>query len=128
MPIPFLSDEWVHEVARRVGADDRFREAVVGLTATLQQVVTRPEGEVRYWIRITDGAIEVGPGEPAGGSDVTVSQDYATAVLMAKGELNPVAAFMTGRLRVDGSMGILMKLQGAVSTLPGALRGLDVEY
>lgn len=30
---------------------------------------------------------------------------------LASGELNPVTAFMTGRLKVQGSMGIAMRLQ-----------------
>lgn len=127
MAIPFLSDEWVTEVARRVADDEAVRAAVAGVSATLLQVIRRPEGEVRYWIRIADGAIEVGSGDPAA-CDVTISQDYATAAALARGELNPVTAFMTGRLKVEGSMGLLMKLQPAVSALPTALRGLDVAY
>lgn len=127
MAIPFLSDAWVAEVARRVSADERFTAALAGIRATLRQVVTTPDGERGYWIRIADGTVEVGGGDP-GAVDVTVTQDYATAVAMARGELNPVAAFMTGKLRVDGSMGVLMKLQPAVSALPGALAGMDVEY
>lgn len=127
MPIPFLSDEWIAEVARRVGADARFTSAIAGVEATLRQVVTAPDGDRAYWIRIAGGAVEVGGGDP-GTVDVTVTQDYPTAVAMARGELNPVTAFMTGRLKVDGSMGVLMKLQPAVSALSGALAGMDVEY
>lgn len=127
MSVRFLSDEWIAEVARRVGSDQRFVAAISGVEATLRQVVTSPDGDRAYWIRIAGGAVEVGGGDP-GSVDVTVTQDYATAVAMARGELNPVTAFMTGRLKVDGSMGVLMKLQPAVSALPGALAGMDVEF
>jgi putative sterol carrier protein len=42
----------------------------------------------------------------------TLGVTLADFVAMAKGELSPTAAFMEGRLRVDGDMGVAMKLQG----------------
>ena len=47
---------------------------------------------------------------------------------MAKRELNPVTAFMTGRLRVAGNTGLLMRLQGAISQLPDLMADVEVEY
>ena len=52
----------------------------------------------------------------------------ATATAMAKRELNPVTAFMTGRLRVAGNTGLLMRLQGAISQLPDLMADVEVEY
>ena len=92
--------------------------------ATIQQVVPTPEGDQRYWIRIADGAVTVGRGD-AVDPEVTISQDLGTAVALAKRELNPVTAFMTGRLKVHGDMGLLMKLQAAVSELPNAMADVD---
>ena len=45
--------------------------------------------------------------EPA---DVTLSADADTFQEILSGETNPTAAFMTGKLKVDGDMGMAMKL------------------
>lgn len=43
-------------------------------------------------------------------TDVTLSADAETFQEILEGELNPTAAFMGGRLSVDGDMGMAMKL------------------
>lgn len=43
-------------------------------------------------------------------ADVTLTADAETFKAMMDGELNPTAAFMTGKLSVDGDMGLAMKL------------------
>lgn len=48
-------------------------------------------------------------------ADVTLTADAETFQAMMEGELNPTVAFMTGKLTVDGDMGLAMKL-GAVLT------------
>ena len=40
---------------------------------------------------------------------VNVSQDDFNAIL--KGELNPMGAFMSGKIKIEGDMGLAMKLQ-----------------
>jgi putative sterol carrier protein len=50
--------------------------------------------------------------EPA---EVTLSADAETFVEILDGSLNPTSAFMTGRLAVDGDMGLAMKLGAALS-------------
>ena len=126
MGIPFLSEEWLAEVERRLNASDAFRSRAT-VDATIQQVVPAPDGERRYWIRVEGGTVRVGPGEAAD-ADVTITQDLAVATAMSKRELSPVSAFMTGRLKVAGDMGLLMKLQAAISELPAAMEGVEVDY
>ena len=46
-------------------------------------------------------------------ADVTLTANAETFEAMMTGELNPTAAFMSGKLSVDGDMGLAMKL-GAV--------------
>jgi putative sterol carrier protein len=46
-------------------------------------------------------------------ADVTLTADTDTFQEMMSGDLNPTAAFMSGRLSVDGDMGVAMRL-GAV--------------
>ena len=50
--------------------------------------------------------------EPA---DVTMSADAETFQSILEGDTNPTAAFMTGKLKVDGDMGMAMKLGAVLS-------------
>ena len=43
-------------------------------------------------------------------ADVTLTADADTLRAILEGDLNPTMAFMTGKLSVDGSMGLAMKL------------------
>ena len=43
-------------------------------------------------------------------ADCTLTADVDTFQAMMDGSLNPTAAFMTGKLSVDGDMGVAMKL------------------
>ncbi|WP_368184555.1 SCP2 sterol-binding domain-containing protein [Aestuariibius sp. HNIBRBA575] len=47
-------------------------------------------------------------------ADVTLTADADTFQSILEGELNPTAAFMTGKLTVDGDMGLAMKLSGVL--------------
>ncbi|NHB75130.1 SCP2 sterol-binding domain-containing protein [Rhodobacter calidifons] len=43
-------------------------------------------------------------------ADVTLTADADVFRAILDGEMNPTMAFMTGKLKVDGSMGLAMKL------------------
>ncbi|MEM7060008.1 MAG: SCP2 sterol-binding domain-containing protein [Pseudomonadota bacterium] len=45
-----------------------------------------------------------------GDADCTVSADMDTFHELFNGELDPTAAFMTGKIKIDGDMGVAMKL------------------
>ena len=128
MPVQFLSDEWVEELKQRLNASESFRKNAGTADAKLQQVITGgPQGERRYWIQIADGQIKMGPGDIEQ-PDATITQDYDTAAAMARSEISPVSAFMTGKLKVNGSMMLLMQLQGAIAELPKAMDEMDIDY
>ena len=57
-------------------------------------------------IRITDGEVATGEGD----ADCTISASLDTFQEMFDGELDPTAAFMTGKIKIDGDMGVAMKL------------------
>jgi len=48
-------------------------------------------------------------------ADVTLSASAETFQAILEGEQNPTSAFMTGKLSVDGDMGLAMKLAGVLS-------------
>lgn len=127
MPIRFLSEEWAAELKMRLNESEGFRKAAAGAEATIQNVVSTPDGQKRYWIRIAEDSVEIGQGD-AERPDATIEQDYQTAAALARSELNPVSAFMTGKLRINGSMMLLMQLQGALSELPKVMQEMDVDY
>ena len=127
MPVQFLSPEWTEELEKRLNASDEFRAAAVAANVTIQNVIDTPDGAKRYWMRFEGGMVKLEPGD-AEKADATIEQDYDTAVALAKSELNPVSAFMTGKIRINGSMMLLMQLQGALGQMPAALKDLDVDY
>ncbi|WP_372840283.1 SCP2 sterol-binding domain-containing protein [Phaeovulum sp.] len=48
-------------------------------------------------------------------ADVTLTASAETFEGMLTGDLNPTAAFMTGKLKIDGNMGLAMKLASALA-------------
>jgi putative sterol carrier protein len=48
-------------------------------------------------------------------ADVTLSADADTFQSILTGDINPTSAFMTGKLTVDGDMGLAMKLASALA-------------
>jgi putative sterol carrier protein len=125
--VQFLSTEWAEAVKAELNANDAFRQAAASQQATIQQVITSSEGDTHYWIVIADGAIDMGVGD-ADAPDATITQSYDTAVKLAKSELSVVTAFMTGKVKVAGNMGMLMGLQGALSQLPTAMQAVETDY
>ncbi|MDU8943069.1 SCP2 sterol-binding domain-containing protein [Ovoidimarina sediminis] len=47
-------------------------------------------------------------------ADVTMTADSETFQAILSGDLDPTAAFMGGRLKVDGDMGAALRLGGAL--------------
>jgi len=127
MPVQFLSAEWTKELEKRLNASEAFKTASASADVTIQNVINTPDGPKRYWMRFESGSVKLEAGD-ADKADATIEQDYATAVALAKSELNPVSAFMTGKIRINGSMMLLMQLQGALSELAKEMQEIDVDY
>jgi putative sterol carrier protein len=125
--VKFLSEEWAGSLTTALNANDAFREAATGKSAKIQQVITGDAPETHYWITFSDGTIDMGVGDIEA-ADATITQSYETAVKLAKSEINPVTAFMTGKIKIGGNMGLLLSLQGALTELPKVMAGIDVEY
>jgi putative sterol carrier protein len=127
MSVKFLTDEWAAAAQQALDADEAFTAAIGKNAARLQQVVNTPEGEKKYSFVLADGRVAVAMGEIEK-PDAVITQDYATAEAISKNEMSGVAAYMSGKLRVNGDLMKLMTLQGVLTQLPNALKDLDVEY
>jgi putative sterol carrier protein len=125
--VKFLSQEWAVALKKELNENQAFRQAAAGKRATIQQVITADGVETHYWITIVDGEIDLGVGDVEG-EDAQITQSYDSAAALARGELSPVTAFLTGKLKVTGNMGLILGLQGALSQLPAAMAEIDVEY
>ena len=128
MGVKFLSDEWTQAVQDALNSNEGFKSAAGSQTAKVQQVVTTPEGEKKYWFKLEGGQATLGTGESPDPVDATITQDYDTAKALSTNELSGTAAYMSGKLRVAGDLMKLMQLQGALGQMPAALKELDVEY
>lgn len=125
----FLTTEWMDAARDAVSGSEQAVNASKGVQLILQQVVedVPDSGTVSYWTQLNDG--EVTGGEGAHESpDVTITQNYDTAVALTKGELNAQAAFMAGKIKVSGNMGKLLQHQSAIQSLAGAISSIDTEY
>ena len=61
-------------------------------------------------ILVVEGEVSTGGGPGDGDTDVTISASLDTFREIFDGELSPTAAYMTGRMKIDGDMGLAMKL------------------
>ncbi len=57
-------------------------------------------------IRIADGEVSTDDGD----ADCTISASIETFQEMFEGELDPTAAYMTGKIKIDGDMSVAMKV------------------
>lgn len=74
------------------------------------------DGSAKFVIEGEGAVVVDGDGARASDedTDVTLTADAETFEAMMSGELNPTTAFMTGKLSVDGDMGMAMKLGSAL--------------
>ncbi len=90
---------------------DVITKAVEGLSAKVSSF----DGVAKFVIP-GEGAIMIDQSGVRAGdeeADVTLTAEAEVFRAILEGEMNPTAAFMTGKLSVDGNMGLAMQL-GAV--------------
>jgi putative sterol carrier protein len=77
-----------------------------GMTASYKFNI---DGAGSWNVDVDDGKVTVT--ENGGEADTTISASAETFTKIASGEQNPTAAYMSGKLKVNGDMGQAMKLQ-----------------
>lgn len=92
-------------------------DVITAAVEALAAKVTGFDGVAKFVIP-GEGAIMIDEtGVRAGDDEADVTLTASTEVFraMLEGEMNPTTAFMTGKLSVDGSMGLAMKLGAALA-------------
>jgi putative sterol carrier protein len=125
--VKFLSVEWAAAVKTALNEDQEFKTAAAGKKASIQQVITGSDGQTAYWIQIDEGSIDMGVGDAAA-PDATITQSYETATALAKSELSAVTAYMTGKIKIGGNLGLLLGLQSVLARLPAAMASIPTDY
>ncbi|MAS34293.1 MAG: sterol carrier protein [Anaerolineaceae bacterium] len=84
-----------------------------GIDATIQFDLSGENGGL-YWVKMANGQAESGEGrvESPNMTLKAAADDWASVV---KGDLNPMQAFMSGKLKIQGDMGLAMKLQSLLN-------------
>ena len=83
-------------------------QAAAGLDAVIQLDLSGEGGGV-WHCAIKDGACTVGDGAHDAPT-MTLSMEAADYVQLTSGELDGTVAFMSGKLRIDGDMGLAMRM------------------
>lgn len=79
-----------------------------GLNAVIQFDLAGDNGG-QYWLRIAEGALSTGKG-PADGPRMTLKASADDFYGMMVGALNPMQAFMTGKIKIQGDTNLALKL------------------
>jgi putative sterol carrier protein len=65
-----------------------------------------------FWMKIDNGTLEVGEGTPPAEADLILKAAGEDFVRIMNGEMNPMMAFMQGKVKAERNMGMAMKLMG----------------
>jgi putative sterol carrier protein len=83
------------------------------VNATIQFDLSGDTGG-QYWLRIGDGKAESGVGQ-ADSPRMTLKASADDFINMMNGALNPMQAFMTGKIKIIGDTNLAMKLMPLIN-------------
>lgn len=84
------------------------------VNATIQFDLSGDNGG-QYWLRIGDGKAETGSGQSES-PRMTLKASADDFMNMMSGGLNPMQAFMTGKIKIQGDTNLAMKLMPLISS------------
>lgn len=99
--MPATAREFFQELASRPRSG-----RTSGLTASYRFDV---EGAGSWRVEIDDGAVSVEESDAA--ADCVIRASEETFLRIARGEQNPMGAFLTGKVQVSGDVGLAMRLR-----------------
>lgn len=103
----WMTQEWM-DAQTKLAEDQPERP---GATARMQYVITgAPDGDIKYYWVLEDGHLRENRLGTLDDAELTLTQSYEDALKIQKGELDEQAAFMQGRVKVEGNMAKLMAL------------------
>lgn len=105
--VGFLTQEWL-DVHR---SNSAALSVAPGRSARIQFVIAgSPGGEVKVFMVVRDGLVTESSIGTDANADLTLTIKYPDAVSLLRGELDPNAAFMQGKIKVAGPTGPLLDL------------------
>ena len=124
----YLSDEWIQSVNEALAGNEEVATATRGQRVIIQQLVDGgPDGEHTSYLSIDDGTVTLVEGV-APDADVTVRTEYETSLALQTGELDPMAAVMSGRIKPAGNLAKLMAVQSAMSVVDELTKSVDTTF
>ena len=129
MGVRFLSADYMEAATELLGSDPGFQSKIGSTELSLQfEVDETPSGEVlTYYLQVSGGTASMKLGE-MDAPDATIKSSLTTATAISRGDLNVQMALMTGKIKVDGSMAVLMLNQGVLMQWGQSMSGLDIDY
>ena len=92
---------------------ERFQADKAGDLDMIVQFELSGDGGGQWYASIKDGAMDVNQGS-ADSPQATLKMDADDFAQMSTGDLNPMMAFMSGKIKVDGDLNSVMKFQSLV--------------
>jgi putative sterol carrier protein len=102
-------DEVFTEMESRLEGDP---SKIQGMNAVYQFDLTG-DGGGEKWVKLADGNGEFGSGQ-AESPNITITMAARDFLDLVDGKLDGTMAFMSGKLKVKGDMGLAMKLQNVL--------------
>jgi len=87
----------------------KLRPEKVGSAKASIKLVMTGDQDGEWQINIADGKCVL-PDELSVNPDVTVTMNGSDFVSLAEGKLNPVQAFMGGKIKIAGNVGLVMQM------------------
>ena len=116
MPALFPSEEWLKGLEVKINSDDRYREIAKNWEGDLFFII-EPEGALKepltFYLDLWHGKCRKVAYKPDAADfpnrafTLTATYDNITSILT--GKMNPMTAMMTMKLKVNGSMGYMMR-------------------